>query len=362
MTKYIFSSVTNLFAEDISDNFIVLAMFAGKETIDEGPAFNKSIQKDATFLKIKEKITKNEKWWYAIDSKSILSNDNDQITTFSFKNANELYENKVKKLRAKSIKNCAEVLQNRRDIKTQIIDLIEKINDLIVEKRSLEENEKELNKNENNLEEILNKKKDFEEKIKNVDKNKAQHLMKIQKEELTNNLKETKIKKAIKQLEESPKKTTHCDKCKKNCHLNVDCWFNNTFFERCKVYFSVFDKTCEICGCLKKFHKQDNYYYHYIEVEVTVDKIDKKPEKKIEEVKDIENNEIEYKEIENIYKKLEKKKKELNEKKESIKNNIEIKNKFIYYNIVSIIKLTDKLNEIAMNNNHYEKKKNIYVI
>jgi hypothetical protein len=130
LTQYIFSSVTNLFAEDISENFIVLATFANKDTIAKGPAFVNSIQKDAAFLKINEKM--NQKWWYAIDSISILDNDNDQITKYSFKNANELYENKVKKLRAKNIKNCAEVLQDRRDIKIGILNLIQQINDLIV--------------------------------------------------------------------------------------------------------------------------------------------------------------------------------------------------------------------------------------
>ena len=51
LTKYIFSSVTCLFAEDISENFIILATFANKETISKGPAFVESIKTDADFLK-----------------------------------------------------------------------------------------------------------------------------------------------------------------------------------------------------------------------------------------------------------------------------------------------------------------------
>ena len=43
LTKYIFSSVTSLFSDDITENFIILATFAGKDTIKNGPAFIESI-------------------------------------------------------------------------------------------------------------------------------------------------------------------------------------------------------------------------------------------------------------------------------------------------------------------------------
>ena len=55
ITKYIFSSVTGLFAEDISENFIILATFANSETMKKGPAFVQSIDHDAGFLKMKKK-------------------------------------------------------------------------------------------------------------------------------------------------------------------------------------------------------------------------------------------------------------------------------------------------------------------
>ena len=43
LTKYIFSSVTSLFSEDINENFIILATFANEDIIEEGPAFIISI-------------------------------------------------------------------------------------------------------------------------------------------------------------------------------------------------------------------------------------------------------------------------------------------------------------------------------
>ena len=37
LTKYIFSNVTRLFFEDISENFIIIAIFANKASIINGP-------------------------------------------------------------------------------------------------------------------------------------------------------------------------------------------------------------------------------------------------------------------------------------------------------------------------------------
>ena len=39
LIKYIFSPLTNLFSDDVSDNFIVLATFFDKETITKGLVF-----------------------------------------------------------------------------------------------------------------------------------------------------------------------------------------------------------------------------------------------------------------------------------------------------------------------------------
>jgi hypothetical protein len=53
LTKYIFSSVTSLFSDDITENFIVLATFANKETTKKS-AFTESIKTDADFLILKK--------------------------------------------------------------------------------------------------------------------------------------------------------------------------------------------------------------------------------------------------------------------------------------------------------------------
>lgn len=76
LTTYIFSSVTSLFSEDISENFIILSTFASKDTISESPAFIQSMKTEEDFLNIQKRM--DEKWWYAFDSKCILDNDTDK--------------------------------------------------------------------------------------------------------------------------------------------------------------------------------------------------------------------------------------------------------------------------------------------
>ena len=140
LTKYIFSSVTSLFSEDISENFIILSTFASKDTITEGPAFIQSIKTEDDFLNIQKRM--DEKWWYAFDSKCILDNDTDRLSKYSFSQVQQLYEEKVKGLRPKSIKKCAEVLKTRNELKFQVIQLNQIFENLLIEQRNLEEKNK----------------------------------------------------------------------------------------------------------------------------------------------------------------------------------------------------------------------------
>ena len=124
LTKYIFSSVTSLFSEDISENFIILATFANKDTISKGPDFIYSIETDADFLNIQERMNTN--WWYAFDSKCILDNDKDKLTLYSFEQAKELYKKKIMELRSKGIKKSSEVLNSRNELRIEVNKLNDK--------------------------------------------------------------------------------------------------------------------------------------------------------------------------------------------------------------------------------------------
>ena len=50
--SYIFSCITNLFAGNISENFIVLVTHANRYTMKSAPQFVETIQTYAYFLKI----------------------------------------------------------------------------------------------------------------------------------------------------------------------------------------------------------------------------------------------------------------------------------------------------------------------
>ena len=94
VTKYIFSSVTSLFEDDITENLVIIPTFASKDTIEEGPAFVESIKTDADFLKFEDR---KDQWWFALDSKSVLDNqEEDKITKYSFEQMKTLYEKKLK--------------------------------------------------------------------------------------------------------------------------------------------------------------------------------------------------------------------------------------------------------------------------
>ena len=103
LTRYIFSCITGLLSKEINENFIILSTFANKDTIRNGPCFIDDIIKDSDFSKIIKGI--GGKWWFAFDSKSILENDFDKLTKYSFSQLNEFYEEKVKRLFQKVLKN-----------------------------------------------------------------------------------------------------------------------------------------------------------------------------------------------------------------------------------------------------------------
>ena len=187
LTKYIFSSVTSLFSEDISENFIIIATFANKSTINKGPDFVESIQTDADFLNINKRM--DNKWWYAIDNRSIMDNEEDKLTLYSFEKAVELYEEKFKKLRPKGNKKCADVLNTRMELGIEVEHLNDTFQDLLVEQDNLQLNDiiQKIISLEKEIREIENDKgklhqKQLDEKMKHVNDGINDILMKNQTE------------------------------------------------------------------------------------------------------------------------------------------------------------------------------------
>jgi len=57
------------------------------------------------------------KWYYALDSKTIMENEKDKLTLFSYKQLNDLYKEKVLTSRSISVKKCSEVLKSRNNLR-----------------------------------------------------------------------------------------------------------------------------------------------------------------------------------------------------------------------------------------------------
>ena len=365
LTKYIFSSVTSLFSDDVSENFIVLATFANKETITKGPAFAETIQTDADFLKIQKNM--NENWWYAIDSRCILDNDNDKLTLYSFEKATELYEEKAKKFRPKGIKKSAEVLKTRMELKIQVENLNDTFVELLNEQDHLQNKEKIINETSNKISIMETKIGELEKMMNTLNPNELEKKIRELNEELNNKLctlnKETETKQ-IKTLKlDKDDKYTHCESCKKNCHKPCDCRFK--VFGRCTI-FTFFGKKCDICGCPKSDHAQDNYYYTY-ECIVTskdnqqqkqqeLEESEKKKKKILEEMnkksKDKGNLQKEKNVMEYNKNQLIEEKGKNSKEKEEIQKRINYINKQIVYIIIKLQNISEKINNIAMNNNH----------
>ena len=369
LTKYIFSSVTSLFSEDISENFLILATFATKDTIKNGPDFIHSIQTEADFLNIQKRMDDN--WWYALDSKSILENEKDKITLYSFEKTWELYEKKILKLRPKGIKKSSEVLNSRNELRIEVNNLNNHFQNLLIEQDNLQIKEK-------NIDQVSNKIHNMELAIANLERDmerktpkELERELRILNEELNNKLcslknqTETKTIRSLKKDKINNFKYTVCDNCKTNCHEPCDC-FLRSVLHRCYVFSFWEDKKCEKCGCKKQDHSQD-YYSYYSEL-VTIQKNTDEEQRK--EQTQYENKKKEYldKMNKNYSEKnnLEKQKNELTyhknllleEKSKNLKEKIDIQNKIGYINqeilfiIYNLQKISDKINDIAMNNNH----------
>ena len=373
LTRYIFSSVTSLFSEDISENFIILATFCSKTTLKKGPAFIHSIKTDADFLNIEKKMDTN--WWYAIDSTSILSNDDDDITRYSFSKAKELYEEKVKKLRPKPIKKCSEVLKTRNDLKNQVNSLNETFRKLIEEQGKMQKKEEDINKVSNEIKDMEKDIQNLESDMNRYSEKELEQKMRSLNDNLNNKMNnlssqtESKEIKKLKYCESS--KATHCDRCEANCHTTCDCAFSS--LGRCTV-FTWWTQICEKCKHPKSCHKNDYYYYvtETITISKNTDKEKEEERKKAEEEKnkildemnkkshaksniEKQKNELYY----NKNKLIDKKNKILNEKND-LQNKIKDINNQILFIIIKLQRISEKINDIAMNNNHL-KNENEYI-
>lgn len=368
VTKYIFNSVTSLFAEDITENFVVIPTFASKGTIDDGPDFVESIKTDAEFLKLEDR---KDRWWFALDSKSVLDNETDKITKYSFEQMNTLYEKKIKKLPSKGIKNSAEVMKNRLELRPKLDLLNETFKNLMMDQGNLQLKIKALAEISIKISDMENRIKMFENDAKTLNPEELEKRMRDLNEELNDklsNLSNQTEEKFINSCEFGSDECyyTHCEKCERNCHDVCDCNFR--LFGRCKIFtFGIIgEKKCEKCHCPKESHRND--HYHWIRKRICVQKDNSSQMEEERRRNEIEKqrylNELNQKrsnknKINSQIDELNYNKKKLIEEKMrnlQEKNEIEVKiantSKQIGFIIMQLKNISDKIDIYAMNKNN----------
>ena len=365
LIKYIFSCATSLFSDDICKNFIILHTHANKYTIKGKPDFIDCIQNDVNYNAIKDKL--DYKWWFAVDSKIIFENDKDfeYLIKYSFNQFNELYD-KLKNSRNRELTKSAQIIEIRNEIKNVI-------NNIISYNKNLKYYKERLPQIDRNKNESINKKNDLEYKIRT----KEQALNKIKALDTQLTQLDQEHKKRIKELEDetetyieqeiesSNSNHTCCDKCKKNCHHYCDCF--GSFVSRCTI-FPVFGDGCDKCGHTKSWHKVQTKY-HYVDKTKTRKKDNSKKIseeydkycKKRSEIYDLQRNKWSEKfDLEWDLKRLYEDRKNINQpyiydnEKENVKKNIEATKKDIKLLIMKLKGFSQKIECIAMNQNHID--------
>ena len=370
-TKYIYSAVTSLFADDISDNFIVLLTWANKFNMKNPEVISGIINgKDTSFLNVQNK--ENKKWWYSLDSKTIFENDTEKITKHSFKELTNFYEKTVKNSEPKDIKKSAEILTERNRLLGEA-KIIERDCNQIIEQQS------ELSKEEN----VLKNKEERNNSLKIEQEELYKMMLKCEgnKEKIKNLLKNKK-EKHQKKIEEMKKETrdnshyeliytsninTHCDSdCHSNCHLDCKC---AKAYESCKKYewkgWKTKTNKCKECGHMKKYHTKENKKWEYksevirIYTDEEIEKQNNIHKQEIEELeRQLENGELDQDMIDKSKKnsgsiKLQEEEiVKAKNKIEDIKNEINKTQKELLLKVLELQKINEKIQKFALNKNH----------
>ena len=151
----------------------------------------------------------------------------------------------------------------------------------------------------------------------------------------------------------------HCDTCERNCHSPCNCAGN--LYGRC--INTIFDgRRCDECHCFKDRHRADNY--HWIrkrrnkkkDNQAQINDVKKqKEERKNQYKKKINQQSNLEKQINDLNRNkntlLDEKNKNLKEKEETEIKIDYIKNQITYI-IIKLQRISEKVNDIAMNNNH----------
>ena len=366
-TKYIFSSVTSLFSDDICENLIFLTTFANKGVIYDGPDFIKSISSNSNFSSIIKKMSK--KWYYVAESINILDNEKDKLTVFSFEQLNALYNEKIINSKAKNIKKSCEVINNRNKVQSISKNIISIYRNILDEKKKIPDIENKINAVQNKIEDI-----NFKIDNKNLEissmyiPDKDYQLSQIESniDRIIRRLENEYEEKEVHKLKYVGGEHTYCNSCERNCHEYCGCI--GGFLNNCTV-FPLFSSYCESCDHHKSNHslhsgykwvdeierkKVDNYsriqeerdYYWRRYNEIT-DEYNQKMNKKAKRQNELNGLKNQKSEIESEKNKYENEKNDLNSSIKKIISDLKI-------NCLDLKKIARSIKDIAMNQFHFE--------
>ena len=366
-TKYIFSCVTSLFSEDICENLIFLTTFANKSTMYEGPAFIKSISSNDKFISILKKTSK--KWYYVVESVNILDNDTDKLTLYSFEQMNDLYNEKIKNSQKKSIKKSCEVINKRNIIQTKVKNIISIYHRILEEKNKIQEVDKKINEQDNKLKDIKYQISNKQLEIDGIyipDKDFSLSLIKTSRDSMIRILDNEYEENTVRRLRYDGGDHTYCNSCKRNCHEYCRCV--GRLVERCTI-FPIFGNECEVCGHYKSSHTlhsgskwvdeiERNKVNNYSKIQAEHDKYWEKYNEINDEYNDKmnqkNNKENELNQLNNEKFRIESEKNKYINDKNNLNYNIKMIVSEIKSNILDLMKISQTLNNIAMNKFHYE--------
>ena len=204
----------------------------------------------------------DKKWFYSINSDSILNNDINNLSKYSYEQLNKLNE-KIKYIIPISTDNSLELIENRLEVQFYMNNIISKFNIINSENNKIINLDNNINIYNNKIEEInneINIKNGLIEENITLENKLNNELSELEQEhnntiDYLDNQYET-VKK--RKLESSSYKHTICNYCEKNCHNYCDC----LRFGRCRT-FPLFEDFCEECGHSKS---SDKYYWKKNEI------------------------------------------------------------------------------------------------
>ena len=373
LTKYIFCCATSLFSEDINQNFIFLTTFANRSTISNGPEFIASIKSEPNFNDIIKNM--NEKWYYSAESVSILDNDIDRITKYSFQQLTDLYEEKIKNLKNININKSCQIIKNRNKIKTIIKDIILIYHKIMNEKNKISDIDTKISEYETKLSDInyrIENKKFQVDQVYIPDKDYHLDRIKSDRDRRINYLDNQYEEKEVRKLKYDGGDHTYCNYCERNCHEY--CYCIGSLFDRCTI-FPIFGNDCKYCGHHKSHHTIHGGSKWVNETERNkIDNYSKIQEendyywKKYNEINDEYNSKMEEKnERQNELNKLNEEKNKLeNEKNNYINNKTQLNSQIkkitseLKIKILDLIKIANSIKNIAMNTFYYDIE-NLYI-